>query len=103
MPVVTRNIHKNIINEELKQRLVDEWRDKSTQEPRPLIIHETDEQGQVIHVYVVWTEWGNLDQRMRSELITEAYWEVFDVKGLVLTVAMGLTPEEAKRMGIRPE
>lgn len=52
--------------------------------------------------YVIWSEWGDLDQRMRSELITDAYWEVFDDKGLALTVAMGLTPEEATRMGIQP-
>jgi hypothetical protein len=52
------------------------------------------------HVYAVWDDWGKLDQQARSELIIEAYWEVFDVKGLALTVAMGLTPDEAKRMGI---
>lgn len=102
MPVVTRSPHKNIANEDLKKRLVDEWRETGTQEPRPTIIHELDERGNVVHVYVIWSEWGDLDQRMRSELITEAYWDVFDVKGLALTVAMGLTAEEANRMGIQP-
>lgn len=100
MPVVTKRRSQLATNQDLKNRLVDEWRDNGSQEPRPYIIQEEDEQGVVVHIYVVWDDWGDLDQQGRSEVITEAYWEVFDVKGLALTVAMGLTPEEAKRMGI---
>jgi hypothetical protein len=100
MPIVTIKPQTRAPDEQLMQRLVDEWQGKGT-EPRPTIVHEEDEQGVVVHVYVVWTEWGDLDQQARSELITAAYWKVFEEKGLALTVAMGLTPEEAKRMGVR--
>jgi hypothetical protein len=100
MPVVTKKQRRTTANQELKDRLVAEWRNLDAQEPKPLIYQEEDDQGVVVHVYVVWDDWGDLDQLERSEIITEAYWEVFDVKGLALTVAMGLTPEEAKRMRI---
>ncbi|MBK8257850.1 MAG: hypothetical protein IPK82_34930 [Polyangiaceae bacterium] len=99
MPVVTRSLHETVTNDELKQRLIAEWKNGDAREPRPTIIQETDAQGNIVHIYVVWSDWGDCDQRMRSELITDAYWEVFDDKALALTVAMGLTPEEAKRMG----
>lgn len=98
MPVIIRKPRESATNPDLKRRLIEEWKEIGTQEPRPTIIHEEDEQGVVVHVYVVWEEWGALSQEERSEIITEAYWEAFDVKGLALTVAMGLTPEEGRRM-----
>ena len=98
MPVVVRKSRQSATNQDLKRRLVAEWKESGTEEPRPTIVHEEDDQGVVVHVYVVWDEWGPLSQEERSEIITEAYWEAFDVKGLALTVAMGLTSEEAKRM-----
>ena len=100
MPVVTRTSRRPATNQDLKNRLVAEWRNQNPTEPRPTIVQETDDQGVVVHVYVVWSAWGDLDQQARSEIITEAYWEVFDVQGLALTVAMGLTPEEANQMGV---
>jgi hypothetical protein len=100
MPVVTKKQRRTTPNQELKDRLVAEWRNEAAPNPRPYIVQEENDQGHVVHVYVVWDEWGDLDQQQRSEVITEAYWEVFDVQGLALTVAMGLTSEEAKRMGI---
>lgn len=102
MPIVNRKPRKAATDQDLKKRLIDEWRSVGSQEPRPTIIQEEDEQGIVVHVYVVWDDWGELDQQARSELITEAYWEVHDVAGLALTVAMGLTSEEARRMGVLP-
>lgn len=100
MPVVTKRKPASATNESLKQRLVEEWRETGTREPRPMIVQEEDEQGVVVHVFVVWDDWADLDQQARSELITEAYWEVFQERGLALTVAMGLTAEEARRMGV---
>lgn len=102
MPVVVRKQRRSAPNDELKQRLVAEWQERGSQEPRPKIIHEEDDQGNVVHVFVIWDDWGALDQEMRSEIITEAYWEAFDTAGLALTVAMGLTPKEAERMRIDP-
>ena len=98
MPVVTIKPRKAVEHQDLKNRLIDEWRENPSQEPRPYIIHEEDEHGAVVHVYVVWEDWGDLDQMTRSEIVTEAFWEAFGEKGLALTGAMGLTSEEAKRM-----
>ena len=100
MPVVTKKHTPSVRHPELKRRLLDEWRGQSSPDPRPLIIHEEDEHGVVIHVYVIWGEWGNLDQLTRSEVITDAYWEMFPEKADTLTVAMGLTESEAQRMGL---
>jgi len=102
MPIVIRKPRSSsaALRPDLKRRLVEEWREVGTQEPRPTIVREEDDEGHVVHVYVVWNEWGDLNQEERSELITEAYWEVFDVAGLALTVAMGVTPAEAKRMNL---
>ena len=103
MPVYIKKSRVLVAREDLKRRLVEEWkepREADLQEPRPTIIHEQDDQGVVVHVYVVWEEWEGLSQEDRSEVITAAYWEAFDVKGLALTVAMGLTLEEGRRMGL---
>lgn len=100
MPIETRSLRRPATNQDLKNRLVAEWRDQNPTEPRPRIIQETNDQGEVVHVYVVWSEWGDLDQQARSEIITEAYWDVFGERGLALTVAMGLTSEEAARMRV---
>ncbi len=88
--------------EELRRRLIEEWQERGTVEPRPDIREELDRAGQhVVHVYVVWEEWQDLDHQRRSEVITDAFIEVKDEDAILyLTVAMGLTQAEAKRMGI---
>ena len=91
----------NDLKSRLRKRLVDEWKENGTVQPLPRIREEIDATGRVVHVYVIWEEWGEkLDHNERSEIITEAFWEVFGEKGLALTIAMGLTPVEAERMGL---
>jgi hypothetical protein len=53
---------------------------------------------------VIWSDWGDFNQQERSEIIMDAYEEArgSDLVSLV-TVAMGLTPTEAERMGIEYE
>lgn len=102
MPVINRKLgaHSST-NERLRDRLVAEWqRAQDAEEPRPTIVEETDDSGNVVHVYVVWDAWANLEQEQRSAIITDAFWEAFGEKGLALTVAMGLLPEEAEKMGL---
>jgi hypothetical protein len=101
VPVVTKRSEKTPVAQELKQRLIEEWKGAGTRQPLPTIVHEEDERGDVVHVYVVWDEWRELNQEERSAIITDAYWEVFQEKGLALTVAMGLTSEEAQRMKLQ--
>ena len=67
----------------------------------PVIVLESQGQQTPTHLYVIWGEWGQLTQLERSEIVLEAYREA---KGSAfasnLRIALGLPPEEAKRMGI---
>ncbi len=103
MPVVTKHAKKRPANEELKRRLIAEWKEQEAPEPRPDILMEEDDRGAIAHVYVIWSEWGTLDQQSRSEIITDAYWEFSPLKAANLTVAMGVTPVEAKNMRLDEE
>lgn len=54
------------------------------------------------HLFVIWSKWNDLEQMVRARIILEAYEKV---KGAIevdkVTVAMGLTPLEAARLGIQ--
>jgi len=85
---------------ELRAELLKEWR-KPSNTGQPIILTEGGGKNPV-HVYVVWEKWGELAQRERSEIIMDAYEAMFGLhKSLAVTVAMGMTPTEADRMGIR--
>jgi hypothetical protein len=86
----------------LLNRLVDEWRAPAPGAQQPVIIEEGGGQNQPIHLYVVWDDWGPLGSIERSEVIMDAYDQVRGRHGADnVTVAMGLTPIEADRLGIR--
>jgi hypothetical protein len=57
------------------------------------------------HSYVIWDKWRGLSQLDRSEIIMDVAENLSGDKMLpdisLITVAMGLTPEEAKRMRIK--
>lgn len=101
MPVIKRAQTRRSGDENLIERLVEEWNHEGSQAPQPTIIEEKDEAGVTRHVYVIWAAWGALDQQARSEVITEAFWRTYgEEQGLELIVAMGLTPDEARRMNL---
>ena len=80
-------------------RLVDEWQRPAQQ---PIIIEEGGGQGQPVQLYVVWDDWAPLRSIERSEVIMDAYEQVRGRAGTTnVSVAMGLTPIEAERLGIR--
>ncbi len=92
----------NAETEALKSKLLAEWDNTNATAPgAPEIREETDRAGNVVHVYVIWDEWRNLDQLQRSELITDAFISKYGEQAINhFTVAMGLTADEARRMGI---
>jgi hypothetical protein len=54
------------------------------------------------HLYVIWSKWQDLEQMVRSRIILDAYTEARgQVESDKVTVAMGVTPDEAARMGIK--
>jgi hypothetical protein len=90
---------------ELQQALVNEWREPDLRATEPVIIEEAvGFDKRYIRVYVVWSRWRSLSQTERSDIIVEAMRDVRGADEMArVTVAMGLTPEEAERMGIRYE
>ncbi len=89
------------LHHDLLRRLTKEWRDPQEGIKEPIIIEESERQQAPTHLYVIWNEWSSLSQNDRSEIILDAYEQA---KGrnfaLNVTVAMGLTSQEAQRMGI---
>ena len=89
--------------DELTRLLHNEWT-KPKKSGQPLIIIEGNK-NEPLHIYVIWDKWGELTQTDRSEIIMDV---VDNLAGehrlpadLPVTVAMGLTVEEARRMGIK--
>ena len=101
MSYAQRVFPKNPIYEAFAQRLAEEIRRPQEGLAEPVIVLESQGQQAPTHLYVIWSEWGQLTQLERSEIALEAYREA---KGSGpasnLRVALGLTPEESARMGI---
>jgi hypothetical protein len=54
-----------------------------------------------LHLYVIWDEWEDLPQQDRSEIIMDAYEATHATPDIVrVTLAMGLTKSEARKMGL---
>ncbi|MCW5791948.1 MAG: hypothetical protein KIT72_16140 [Polyangiaceae bacterium] len=85
--------------DQLRAELVQELRNpKATGEP-DIVLQGSTTGG--IHVFVIWSQWLGLDQAVRSRIVLDAYeaWKG-EQETLRVTVAMGLTPDEAKNLGI---
>jgi hypothetical protein len=55
-----------------------------------------------VHLYVIWSKWNDLEQMARSRIILDAYTETKgESEANKVTVAMGLTPAEASRLGVK--
>jgi len=88
---------------ELTRLLHNEWT-KPKRSGQPLIIIE-GKPCEPYHIYVVWDDWRELTQTERSEIIMDVVENLAGGDRLPtnspVTVAMGLTVDEAKRMGIK--
>ena len=85
----------------LLNRLIAEWRQPDPGAQQPIIIEESSGQNLPVHLYVIWDDWATLGSIERSEVIMEAYEQLNWRAGATnVTVAMGLTPVEADRLGI---
>src|SRR5438552_12108253 len=86
----------------LLNRLVEEWRQPDPAAQQPIIVEESGGTNQPVHLYVIWDDWAPLGYIERSEVIMDAYEEIHGRnRSSNVTVAMGLTPAEADRLGIR--
>ncbi len=106
MPVRKQSVasrrHGDIRFSDLKRRLIAEWREEAAQAgAAPEIVEETNAAQKLVHVYVIWDDWADIDAQTRSEMIVDALQEVRGTAAVLdLSIAMGLTPAEAKRIGI---
>src|SRR5579884_2324228 len=87
--------------QELLRRLVGEWEHPDPTATQPVIVEERDGPGQPVHVYVIWDDWADLPAAERSEIVLDAFSQRYGRDAsLDVTVAMGLTPAEADRLGL---
>ncbi|HEY8751240.1 MAG TPA: hypothetical protein VIM11_24865 [Tepidisphaeraceae bacterium] len=94
----TRTLEQN----QLVDRLAAEWQSVGSTASEPVIIEEPDSKGDVIHVYVVWTDWAQLDREKRGDVIMEAAERVKPMNEVLkITIAFGLTPDEADRFNLK--
>lgn len=104
MPIGRLVIERNTQTEALREKLIHEWQQPSPAAQPVLIEAAGDRMSGSKHLYVIWDDWLSLDQRERSEIVMDAYEATHERQEVLnITVAMGLTIEEAKRMGIRYE
>jgi hypothetical protein len=90
------------VHQMLLQRLLEEWTHPNPAAQQPIILEESTGANQPMHVYVIWDEWTPLGSIERSEVVMDAYEQRYGrAAGANVTVAMGLTPVEADRLGIK--
>jgi hypothetical protein len=66
----------------------------------PVVFRDSSGIGKYRHYFVVWDRFSSLSQEIRSSIVLNAVKEVLGKKeALKVTIAMGLTKEEAKNMG----
>jgi len=88
--------------DKLVDRLADEWRTPNPKATEPVILEERISHGDIIHIYVVWSDWEHLTREQRGEIIMDAAERLKPkIEVLKITIAMGLTPDEADRFGIK--
>jgi hypothetical protein len=101
MPVRQYVANRPPAQTKLIKQLAKEWRSANSTAKEPVILEEPNRKGEVEHVYVVWGAWAHLDRTLRGEIIMDAAEIVKPKADLVkITIAMGLTPDEADRFGV---
>jgi hypothetical protein len=55
-----------------------------------------------VHVAVIWDEWKDLTPEERARVLREAYAKANRRRGYTITAAVGVTSEEALRLGLLP-
>ena len=88
-------------SEQLTQLLAEEFRrydDPDQEYHQPLI--QIDRPAERAHLLVIWDAWRTSSQQERSLIIMDAYREAMGHEAaLAVSVAMGLTQDEAVRLG----
>ncbi len=82
--------------------VVAEWRSPQSTNSEPVILTERRRDGKIEHVYVIWSKWDKIERVQRSEAVMDAVEKVLLADEVLnVTIAMGLTPDEADRLGLK--
>ena len=88
--------------DKLVKRLAQELKSPGD-ETQPLILEQVIEGTGSRHVHVIWDQWQKLSEEQRSAIIEEAYNQTEGPKAAAeITLASGVTPEEALVLGLLP-
>jgi hypothetical protein len=100
MPVIEK-LPRGALPEEaaLREELERELQAPS-QALEPIIVVERPH-ASTIHLFGIWSKFEPLEQLVRSRILLDAFEAVRGKEeALKVTVSMGLTPDEARRLGI---
>ena len=106
MPVTRRQAPLPHSHPELARRLAEELRNPNAA-PEPDLPEVTEEEqtfGRGLHVSVIWEQWKAVPREERGAVILDAYHRAGkeDVARRV-TLALGLTADEAKSLGLKDQ
>lgn len=107
MPLIQSNTLTNQTDDEnqLVQELYDEMvRAVNTSQPitQPFIIEQKISPTNYLHVTVVWEKWRLISAGRRGAVIMKAYEKAAPDRVNDITIAMGVTTEEAIDLGLLP-
>lgn len=69
---------------------------------QPLILEQHLKAAKSRHVHVIWGEWEGVADDQRSEIIVEAYTQAEGSAAADISLAIGVTPQEALALGLLP-
>ena len=102
MPVREMAPERSAEHRTLVDELSLEWKTSQSQSGEPLILVERDQKGRPARVHVVWSKWQSIDRGERSEIIVEAAENALSQDDAMnISIAMGMTPDEAKAWGVK--
>lgn len=99
MAVIRPSTDKAAQHEILVESLVNELR-RERHNGQPYVYINNVGQTPSLHVTVVWDEWRDLSSQQRSRIIVDAVERNDPATRGKITIAMGLTGEEARQFGI---
>ena len=68
----------------------------------PYVIRNEVSAGKSVHFLVIWDKWRDLDKQTRSKILLDALEKVDPSTASKVTIALGVTQDEAFRMGYLP-
>jgi hypothetical protein len=102
MPVREMKPERTSEHHDLVAELAAEWSNPNSGRDEPIIFIERDRDDRPAHIYVIWSRWGHLETLERGEIIMDAAAKQLSPDDLLnITMAFGMTQEEARRMNFK--